>query len=157
MSCPAACSAASVGTAKGGVPMKAIRMGAGFGGGGRDIQVLAQRAPAKAGAHHRTVPGCAERRWGSRLRRNTGNIVHPKHTHYPPVMASTEIEALVQQLARLPGLGPRSARRAVLHLMKKRESAFAPLLASLQTVAERLVTCRSGEHTSELQSQTKLL
>ena len=56
-------------------------------------------------------------------------------------MASTEIEALVQQLARLPGLGPRSARRAVLHLMKKRESAFAPLLAALQTVSERLVTC----------------
>ena len=56
-------------------------------------------------------------------------------------MASTEIEALVQQLARLPGLGPRSARRAVLHLMKKRESSFAPLLAALQTVSERLVTC----------------
>jgi len=56
-------------------------------------------------------------------------------------MASTEIEALVQQLARLPGLGPRSARRAVLHLMKKRESAFAPLLVALQTVSERLVTC----------------
>lgn len=56
-------------------------------------------------------------------------------------MASQEIEALVQQLARLPGLGPRSARRAVLHLMKKRESSFAPLLAALQTVSERLVTC----------------
>ena len=56
-------------------------------------------------------------------------------------MASQEIEALVQQLARLPGLGPRSARRAVLHLMKKRESAFVPLLAALQTVSERLVTC----------------
>ncbi|HET6523825.1 recombination mediator RecR [Sphingopyxis sp.] len=56
-------------------------------------------------------------------------------------MASQEIEALVQQLARLPGLGPRSARRAVLHLMKKRESAFASLLAALQTVSERLVTC----------------
>jgi recombination protein RecR len=56
-------------------------------------------------------------------------------------MASSEIEALVQQLARLPGLGPRSARRAVLHLMKKRESAFAPLLSALQTVSENLVTC----------------
>ena len=56
-------------------------------------------------------------------------------------MASTEIEALVQQLARLPGLGPRSARRAVLLLMKKRVSSFAPLLAALQTVSERLVTC----------------
>ncbi len=67
--------------------------------------------------------------------------MHPQHTHYHPIMASTEIEALVQQLARLPGLGPRSARRAVLHLMKKRESAFVPLLAALQTVSERLVTC----------------
>lgn len=56
-------------------------------------------------------------------------------------MASQEIEALVQQLARLPGLGPRSARRVVLHLMKKRESSFVPLLAALQTVSERLVTC----------------
>lgn len=56
-------------------------------------------------------------------------------------MASSEIEALVQQLARLPGLGPRSARRAVLHLMKKRESAFAPLLSALQNVADHLVTC----------------
>jgi recombination protein RecR len=58
-------------------------------------------------------------------------------------MASTEIEALVQQLARLPGLGPRSARRAVLHLMKKRESAFVPLLAALQNVSDHLVTCAS--------------
>jgi recombination protein RecR len=56
-------------------------------------------------------------------------------------MASQEIEALAGALARLPGLGPRSARRAVLHLMKKREGALMPLLAALQTVAERLSTC----------------
>ncbi len=56
-------------------------------------------------------------------------------------MASQDIEALVQQLARLPGLGPRSARRAVLHLIKKRETAFTPLLAAMEAVAERLVTC----------------
>ena len=56
-------------------------------------------------------------------------------------MASPEIEALTQALARLPGLGPRSARRAVLHLLKKRECALAPLLAALATVEERLVTC----------------
>ena len=43
-------------------------------------------------------------------------------------MASPEIETLTQALARLPGLGPRSARRAVLHLLKKRETALAPLL-----------------------------
>jgi recombination protein RecR len=56
-------------------------------------------------------------------------------------MASSQIEALSQALARLPGLGPRSARRAVLHLMKRRESALEPLLAALQDVAKRLSTC----------------
>src|SRR5438270_6530660 len=56
-------------------------------------------------------------------------------------VASQEIEALSQALARLPGLGPRSARRAVLHLMKKRETALEPLLAALRQVADRLSTC----------------
>ena len=56
-------------------------------------------------------------------------------------MASHEIEALANALARLPGLGPRSARRAVLHLMKRREGALEPLLAALQKVSERLSTC----------------
>jgi recombination protein RecR len=56
-------------------------------------------------------------------------------------MASPEIDALTQALARLPGLGPRSARRAVLHLMKRRENALMPLLAALTTVSERLSTC----------------
>lgn len=56
-------------------------------------------------------------------------------------MASQEIEALTQALSRLPGLGPRSARRAVLHLLKKRETALGPLLRALETVNERLVTC----------------
>src|SRR6201991_4400838 len=56
-------------------------------------------------------------------------------------MASPEIETLTQALARLPGLGPRSARRAVLHLLKKREGALAPLLAGLAAVEERLATC----------------
>ncbi len=56
-------------------------------------------------------------------------------------MASSEIEALTQALARLPGLGPRSARRAVLHLMKKREAAMMPLLRALEQVAEKLSVC----------------
>jgi len=56
-------------------------------------------------------------------------------------MASPEIEALTQALARLPGLGPRSARRAVLHLLKKRETALDPLRAALEAVSERLATC----------------
>ena len=56
-------------------------------------------------------------------------------------MASPEIEALAQALARLPGLGPRSARRAVLHLMKRRETALTPLLRALERVNETLSVC----------------
>jgi recombination protein RecR len=56
-------------------------------------------------------------------------------------MASPEIEALTQALSRLPGFGPRSARRAVLHLVKKRENALVPLRAALTAVEERLSTC----------------
>jgi recombination protein RecR len=56
-------------------------------------------------------------------------------------MASPEIDALTQALARLPGLGPRSARRAVLHLLKRRETALVPLLKALESVGERLSTC----------------
>jgi recombination protein RecR len=56
-------------------------------------------------------------------------------------MASQEIDALAQALSKLPGLGPRSARRVVLHLMKKRETVMQPLLRALINVDERLVTC----------------
>jgi recombination protein RecR len=56
-------------------------------------------------------------------------------------MSSPEIEALTQALARLPGLGPRSARRAVLHLLKKREIALEPLLRALDAVNARLTDC----------------
>ena len=56
-------------------------------------------------------------------------------------MASPQIETLVQALSKLPGLGPRSARRAVLHLLKKREGAMTPLLRALEAVNERLATC----------------
>ena len=52
------------------------------------------------------------------------------HAH---AAAGPEIERLIQLLARLPGLGPRSARRAALHLIKKREQLMAPLSAALQT------------------------
>ncbi|MET0238279.1 MAG: recombination mediator RecR [Sphingobium sp.] len=56
-------------------------------------------------------------------------------------MASPEIEALTTALARLPGLGPRSARRAVLHLLRRREGALVPLLDALAAVSERMQTC----------------
>ncbi|MEA3016235.1 MAG: recombination protein RecR [Sphingomonadales bacterium] len=60
---------------------------------------------------------------------------------YIAAMASSEIDVLTQALARLPGLGPRSARRAVLHLMKRRETALVPLLRALEKVSETLSTC----------------
>ncbi len=58
-------------------------------------------------------------------------------------MASQEIETLAAALARLPGLGPRSARRAVLWLVKRRETALPQLLAALTTVGEALVECET--------------
>ena len=56
-------------------------------------------------------------------------------------MASIEIEQLAQALSRLPGYGPRSARRAVLHLLKRRDGALLPLLRALELVHEKLATC----------------
>lgn len=56
-------------------------------------------------------------------------------------MASQEIEALASALSRLPGLGPRSARRAVLWLVKNRERALPSLLDALNAVQEKLVEC----------------
>jgi recombination protein RecR len=59
----------------------------------------------------------------------------------PSTVAGPEIERLVQLLARLPGLGPRSARRAALHLIRKRETLLAPLAEALRVAQERIVTC----------------
>jgi recombination protein RecR len=56
-------------------------------------------------------------------------------------MASQEIEALTTALSRLPGLGPRSARRAVLWLIKRRETSLVALLEALDGVREGLVEC----------------
>ncbi len=56
-------------------------------------------------------------------------------------MAVSEVDRLIQLFARLPGLGPRSARRAVLHLMKKRESLMLPLAGALAQAAERIRAC----------------
>jgi len=61
----------------------------------------------------------------------------------PKSTAGPEIERLIQLLARLPGLGPRSARRAALHLIKKREPLMAPLAAALQTAIEKVVMCKT--------------
>ncbi|SCA55627.1 gap repair protein [Candidatus Terasakiella magnetica] len=56
-------------------------------------------------------------------------------------MAATEIEQLIQILSKLPGLGPRSARRAALHLVKKKEVLLSPLSHALQRVEETVKTC----------------
>ena len=52
-----------------------------------------------------------------------------------------EIERLIQLLARLPGLGPRSARRAALHLIKKRDQLLGPLSEAMRVANERVVVC----------------
>lgn len=53
-----------------------------------------------------------------------------------------DIDALIALLAKLPGLGPRSARRAVLHLIKKRELLLSPLADAMFSVAQTARECR---------------
>lgn len=54
---------------------------------------------------------------------------------------SPEIDGLIQLLAKLPGLGPRSARRATLHLLKKGPAAMEPLARALTEAAARIKPC----------------
>ena len=56
-------------------------------------------------------------------------------------VAGPEIERLIQLLARLPGLGPRSARRAALHLIRKREELLGPLSDAIKVAHERIIVC----------------
>ncbi len=56
-------------------------------------------------------------------------------------MNGGELETLIKLLSRLPGLGPRSARRAVLYLVKKRETRMQPLVEAMQKVLETVKTC----------------
>jgi recombination protein RecR len=56
-------------------------------------------------------------------------------------IAGPEIERLIQLLARLPGLGPRSARRVALHLIRKREELLAPLADAMATARDRIIVC----------------
>ncbi len=58
-------------------------------------------------------------------------------------MAGAEIENLVKLLARLPGLGPRSARRAVLQMMRRRDTLLDPLSDALRVAQEKIVTCET--------------
>lgn len=56
-------------------------------------------------------------------------------------VAGPEIERLITLLAKLPGLGPRSARRVALHMVKKRDGVLEPLTAALKEVGERVTVC----------------
>jgi recombination protein RecR len=56
-------------------------------------------------------------------------------------LTTRDIDQLVSLLSRLPGLGPRSARRATLHVLKRRETLLQPLIVALQAVDQRIVTC----------------
>jgi recombination protein RecR len=56
-------------------------------------------------------------------------------------VAGPEIERLIQLLAKVPGLGPRSARRAALALVKKREALMVPLAAAMTDAAAKIVVC----------------
>src|SRR5690606_30584804 len=56
-------------------------------------------------------------------------------------IAGPEIERLIQLLAKVPGLGPRSARRAALHLIKKKEQLFSPLTAAMAEALEKVRVC----------------
>ena len=58
-------------------------------------------------------------------------------------MQSSEIKKLIQLLSRLPGLGPRSGRRAALHLIKNKSSALEPLYESLLSVSQTVKVCQT--------------
>lgn len=55
--------------------------------------------------------------------------------------AGPEIQALIDLIAKLPGLGPRSARRVALHLIKRRDTLLLPLAEALAVAGEKIVTC----------------
>ncbi len=56
-------------------------------------------------------------------------------------IAGAEIERLIQLLAKVPGLGPRSARRAALHMIKKKDQLMGPLAAAMAAAHEHVGTC----------------
>ncbi|HEY0293031.1 MAG TPA: recombination mediator RecR [Hansschlegelia sp.] len=57
--------------------------------------------------------------------------------------AGPEIERLIQLLAKLPGLGPRSARRAALHLLMRKDKLLEPLSEAMRIACERVVVCET--------------
>ena len=61
----------------------------------------------------------------------------------PRAVAGPEIERLIQLLSRLPGLGPRSARRAALHLIRKKDTLLGPLAAAFAEAQASVKVCSS--------------
>src|SRR5690606_28305668 len=59
----------------------------------------------------------------------------------PRAVAGSEIERLIQLLARLPGLGPRSARRAALHLIRRKDALLGPLAEAFARANEAVTIC----------------
>ena len=58
-------------------------------------------------------------------------------------MKSTEIDILIQLLTNLPGIGPRSARRVILHLIKNKNNLMKPLGTTINAVAEKIKICNN--------------
>ena len=67
-------------------------------------------------------------------------------------IAGPEIERLIQLLAKVPGLGPRSARRAALHLIKKKEQLLIPLSGAMAEAVEKVKVCSTCGNTYELEA-----
>jgi recombination protein RecR len=59
----------------------------------------------------------------------------------PRSVTGPEIERLIQLLAKLPGLGPRSARRAALHLIKKKDQLLVPLAEAMDVAVSSIMVC----------------
>ena len=69
-------------------------------------------------------------------------------------IAGPEIERLVQLLSRMPGLGARSARKAALALIKKRQELLIPLADAMRVAVEKIVECKSCGNVDTLQPCT---
>jgi len=65
--------------------------------------------------------------------------------------AGPEILKMIELIARLPGLGPRSARRVALHLLKRNDSLLKPLAEALREASEKIVTCQTCGNFDTLQ------
>src|ERR1700743_1782933 len=89
----------------------------------------------------------AETSMQEKMQSLTGGVGFPPgffgNLSMPAAVAGPEIERLIQLLARLPGLGPRSARRAALHLIKKREALMSPLSSALQVAIDKIQVCKT--------------